>query len=43
MSPPGPLSTFVAIRHFGSYRSNSGRAVDIESTLMTDFVEEVGE
>ena len=29
------LSTFVATRHFGSYRSNSGRAVDIESTLMT--------
>jgi hypothetical protein len=30
-----PLSTFVATRHFGSYRSNSGRAADIEPTLMT--------
>jgi hypothetical protein len=30
-----PLSTFVATQHFGSYRSNSGHAADIEPTLMT--------
>jgi hypothetical protein len=34
-----PLSTFVATQHFGSYRSNSGRAAHIEPTLMTDAVE----
>jgi hypothetical protein len=30
-----PLSTFVATQHFGSYRSNSGNAADIEPALMT--------
>ena len=30
-----PLSTFVATQHFGSHRSISGHAADIEPTLMT--------
>ena len=35
MSLIWPLSTFVATQDFGSYRSNSGRAANIEPTLMT--------